>query len=274
MRVTLVTPKGRQMSVSLKALASSTHSYGFTPEPNAMKAIGPLKPVSRTTLSEQVARQLASEIEAKRWHPDEKLPSEAELCRAFNVGRSTLREGLKSLAFIGLIRMRAGGGSYVTDRPTQYSRGRLFATRVLTRKRHLRDLAEARLILETELAGLCAQRITASDLAILEDLVRKMEAARKEDGTRFQELDLKFHFSIAAAAKNQVLAELLSQIGMASHELMRKSLLSPGAMDLACEQHQKIISAFKERNGVKARKAIHEHLIALQRDHKPSARKP
>ena len=76
-----------------------------------MKAIGPLKPVSRTTLSEQVALQLAAEVAAKRWQPGDKLPSEAELCRAFNVGRSTLREALKSLAFVGIIRMRAGGGS-------------------------------------------------------------------------------------------------------------------------------------------------------------------
>jgi GntR family transcriptional repressor for pyruvate dehydrogenase complex len=77
--------------------------------------VATLKPVSRTTLSEQVAMQLASELQAKRWQPGEKLPSEAQLCEVFNVGRSTLREALKSLAFIGMIRMRAGGGSYVAD---------------------------------------------------------------------------------------------------------------------------------------------------------------
>ena len=47
-----------------------------------------LKPVSRTTLSEQVAMQLASELSAKRWKPGEKLPSEVDLCKIFNVGRS------------------------------------------------------------------------------------------------------------------------------------------------------------------------------------------
>jgi len=51
-----------------------------------------LKPVSRTTLSEQVALQLAAKLEAKHWVPGEKLPSEAELCKVFNVGRSTLRK--------------------------------------------------------------------------------------------------------------------------------------------------------------------------------------
>ena len=41
-----------------------------------------LKPVSRTTLSEQVAMQLASELQAQRWQPGEKLPSEASFARS------------------------------------------------------------------------------------------------------------------------------------------------------------------------------------------------
>ena len=85
-----------------------------------IRAAAGLKPVSRTTLSEQVAKQLASEIESGRWKPGEKLPSEADLCRVFNVGRSSLREALKSLSFIGLISIRAGGGSYVADERSKY----------------------------------------------------------------------------------------------------------------------------------------------------------
>jgi len=79
-----------------------------------------LKPVSRITLSEQVALQLAAELAAKRWQPSDNLPSEAELCRVFNVGRSTVREALRSLAIIGIIRTRVGGCSYVAERPSQF----------------------------------------------------------------------------------------------------------------------------------------------------------
>jgi GntR family transcriptional regulator, transcriptional repressor for pyruvate dehydrogenase complex len=233
-----------------------------------MKAIGPLKPVSRTTLSEQVALQLAEELAAKRWQPGDKLPSEAELCRAFNVGRSTLREALKSLAFVGLIRMRAGGGSYVAERSSEFTKGRLLAEGVLTTQADVREFSEARLIIETELAGLCAQRASRRDLAILEDLVRKMDAAKNEDGVRFQQLDLNFHLSIASASKNRVLAELLGNIRGSLQELIRKSLLLPRGMELACGQHQKILSALKQRNPEKARKAIRTHLTAFQQGYK------
>jgi DNA-binding FadR family transcriptional regulator len=141
-----------------------------------------LKPVSRTTLSEQVAMQLASELTGGRWKPGEKLPSEAELCKAFNVGRSTLREALKSLAFIGLIRMRAGGGSYVSEQPSKYLDGPLFAKGVLNTEKDITDLSDARILLETEVAGLCAQRATDQDLAALHDILKQMKTAIEQGG--------------------------------------------------------------------------------------------
>ncbi len=233
-----------------------------------MKAISPLKPVSRTTLSEQVALQLAAEVAAKRWQPGGKLPSEAELCRAFNVGRSTLREALKSLAFVGIIRMRAGGGSYVAERPSKYVNRPLLARGTLSTEKDVNDLCEARLVLETELTSLCARRATRQELASLEDLNRKMKVAKDEDRAKFQQLDLEFHLSIAASSKNEVLAELLGHIRGALQELIRKSLLLPNGMNLACKQHERILDALKHRNPTAARKAIRAHLSVFQRDYK------
>jgi GntR family transcriptional regulator, transcriptional repressor for pyruvate dehydrogenase complex len=240
---------------------------------SAMKAIGPLKPVSRTTLSEQVALQLAAEVAAKRWQPGDKLPSEAELCRAFNVGRSSLREALKSLAFVGIIRIRAGGGSYVAERPSKYVDRPLLATGILGTEKDVIDLSEARLMLETELTSLSARRATGRDLATLEELAKKMEVAKDEDRDKFQQLDLEFHLSIAASSKNAVLAELLGHIRGALRELIRKSLLLPNGTDLACKQHEKILQALRRRNSAAARKAIRVHLTTIQRGYKVLPRK-
>jgi len=233
-----------------------------------MKTIAPLKPVSRTTLSEQVALQLAAEVAAKRWRPGDKLPSEAELCRAFNVGRSTLREALKSLAFIGIIRMRAGGGSYVAERPSRYVDRQLLARGILSTEKDVTDLSEARLVLESELTSLCARRATRRDLATLEDLASKMKVAKDEDRWKFQQLDLEFHLSIAASSKNEVLSDLLGHIRVALQELIRKSLLLPDGMNLACKQHDKILVALKQRNPPGARTAMRAHLSTFQRGYK------
>jgi GntR family transcriptional repressor for pyruvate dehydrogenase complex len=237
-------------------------------------AMDALKPVSRTTLSEQVAMQLASELTGGRWKPGEKLPSEAELCKAFNVGRSTLREALKSLAFIGLIRMRAGGGSYVSDQPSKYLEGPLFAKGVLNTEKDITDLSDARILLETEVAGLCAQRATEQDLAALNDILKQMKTAIEQGGDAFRQLDLGFHLAIAMGSKNQVLSELLRHIREALQELITKSLLLPAGTDMAYKQHREIFEAMKQRSPARARKAMRSHLRAFQRGYKVLFRMP
>jgi GntR family transcriptional regulator, transcriptional repressor for pyruvate dehydrogenase complex len=234
---------------------------------NSVSTAG-LKPLSRTTLSEQVTMQLASELTGGHWKPGEKLPSEAELCKAFNVGRSTLREALKSLAFIGLIRMRAGGGSYVSDQPSKYLDGLLFAKGVLTTEKDITDFTEARILLETEVAGLCAQRASEQDFEALDEILKDMKTAIEQGGEAFWQLDLGFHLAIAQGSKNQVLSELLKHIREALQELITKSLLLPAGTEMAYKQHREIFDALRQRNSARARKAMRGHLRAFQRGYK------
>jgi DNA-binding FadR family transcriptional regulator len=61
---------------------------------------------------------------------------------------------------------------------------------------------------------------------------------------------------------------LLGHIRGALQELIRKSLLLPNGMDLACKQHDKILAALKRRNPGGARAAMRAHLSAFQRGYK------
>jgi GntR family transcriptional repressor for pyruvate dehydrogenase complex len=227
-----------------------------------------LRPVSRTTLSEQVAIELASELSAKRWAAGDKLPSEAELCKILKVGRSTLREALTSLSFIGLIRMRPGEGSYVCEQPSKYLDGPLLAKGALKTEKDVNDLSEARLVLETETASLCAERATDDDLKALENILDEMKLAKDQDSDRFHELDLGFHLAIAAGSKNEILAGLLRRIRAGLQELITKSLLLPESRDLAYKQHRLVMAALKQRDSDSARKAIRSHLLSYQRGYK------
>ncbi len=231
------------------------------------KLLNGLDPVPRSTLSEQVAKRLAARIAAGDWKPGEKLPSESELCRAFNVGRSSLREALTSLASIGLIRVRAGGGSYVADQPSAYFTTAWLAGGVFTSEKSLADFIEARLVLETEVAGLCAERITPKDLAHMELLVRQMKSAMP-DSHKFSKLDLAFHLAIGRSAQNQVLSHILSGIREQTMELISKSLLVEEGMENALRGHSRIIQAFRQHNPMKAREAMHHHLQAFQRGYR------
>jgi GntR family transcriptional repressor for pyruvate dehydrogenase complex len=222
-----------------------------------------IDPVSRSTLSEQVAKRLAARITSGEWQPGEKLPSEAELCKAFDVGRSSLREALASLAFIGLIRVRAGGGSYVAEQPSAYFTSPWLSSGVLTDEKSLADFVEARMILETEFAGLCAERITPEEFAEMEQLVERMKSS-VHDVDEFAKLDLSFHLAMAMAAKNEVLNNL-SSMREQTMELITKSLLLEEGMENALRGHSKILETFRQHNPQKAREAMRHHLQSFQR---------
>jgi GntR family transcriptional regulator, transcriptional repressor for pyruvate dehydrogenase complex len=219
-------------------------------------------------LSEQVAKRLAAQIIAGDWPPGAKLPSEAELCKAFNVGRSSLREALTSLAFIGLIRVRAGGGSYVAEQPSAYFTRPWLNSGLLTSAKALGEFVEARLILETELAGLCAERITPEELKDMEALVDRMKGSIQGNADEFWKLDLSFHLSMGIAAKNDVLNNILKGVREQMMELISKSLLVKEGMEQALVQHTKILEAIRHHNPAKAREAMRNHLQSFQRGYK------
>lgn len=226
-----------------------------------------LRPVVRTTLSEQVAMQIASMISSGRWKDGDRLPSEADLCRMLHIGRSTLREALRSLAFVGMVRMRAGEGTYVSHGPSRLLE-RIFAQGMLVTEQAVTDLCETRILLETEMAALCAQKATDRELRELRRAVEEMAAGVNGPISAFLNLDLGFHLSIADASKNQVMAQLLRTIRELLKEYIVKSLQLANAPQLACEGHRKILRALKEHNPHKARVAMREHLRKFQRGYK------
>lgn len=223
----------------------------------------PLRPILRTTLSEQVATQIGDRISAAEWKLGEKLPSEAELSQALGVSRATVREALKSLAFIGLVRMRTGRGTYVAGGSPAKFLDQILVHGLLTSEEDVRDLTDARMALETELVALCAERATDQDLDKLEQILVEMKRLLPSGGDAFLQLDLDFHLSVASFSKSRVLAKLLRTIRGLLQELIRKSAKFPGDSELTYTQHMKILKALKERNARKARTAMREHLRTL-----------
>lgn len=227
-----------------------------------------LKPVVRSTnLSEQVAMQIAQMISEGKWKAGEKFPSEAEFSNALGVSRSTVREALKSLAFVGLVKMHTGKGTYLAGSPPKFLY-RVLASGLLKSERDIRDLTDSRIALETELVALCAQRATDEELQALEEIVREMESTVNQSGVEFLELDLKFHMAIATYSKNRILAPLLATIRSLLQELIRKTAETPGNRVSTCADHKKILEALKARNRRKARSAMRKHLEMIPRWYK------
>ncbi|HEX3876892.1 MAG TPA: FadR/GntR family transcriptional regulator [Bryobacteraceae bacterium] len=218
-----------------------------------------LKPVSRVTLSDQVAAQIAAQISEEFWRPGDKLPGESELCATMRIGRSTLREALKSLAYVGIVQMRPGEGTYVTENAHSLAH-RIHARGILKSDKELQDVSEARLILETELAAMAAERLQPDDLKRLEEILGEMKICLEEGGQDYAVLDVDFHLAIAKSSKNQLMYELLAQIRHVLQDFIATSQELPGMKDSAHEHHARILAALRQRNPEKARREMRTHL--------------
>jgi len=223
-----------------------------------------LKPVSRVTLGEQVAAQLSDQIAEGKWKPGEKLPSESELCFALNIGRSTLREALKALAFVGMVQMRPGEGTYVIEGSGLLIE-RIMARGLLKTDKELQDVGEARLLIEGETAALAAERAGPGDLEQLDALIENMQRSLNGQGRDFVDLDVEFHLQIAHCAKNQMIFELLTPIRGVLKEWISKSQELPGIKENAHQQHMKILTAVRNREPEKARHAMRTHLQTCEK---------
>src|SRR5882724_2709412 len=217
------------------------------------------KPVSTVRLSEQIANQIIDIIRANRLKPGEKLPSESDLCEAFHVGRSTAREAIRSLAFAGIVRVRAGGGTYLADTPLS-ALGPM-RKNGLTNERDLGYVIETRFTLESRTATLCAERATDEELKEIERIVAKMQECIDNGGNGFLEADVEFHLANATASKNPILKKFMNSIlDPVLHIIYATKGSGLGGCEWAQTQHVRILAALKKRNPTKARQAMQAHL--------------
>jgi GntR family transcriptional repressor for pyruvate dehydrogenase complex len=161
--------------------------------------------------------------------------------------------------FLGLVQVRRGEGTFVGSDSTRLL-DRFLLSGLLRSERDIGHLCETRIVLESELVSLCAQRAGEEDIAALEKLERDMEAGATLSTPGFVDLDLQFHLRIAEASGNPVLAQLLRTIrGLLQEWIVRSQTVSK-ARDAAKRGHTKILAALRERDGEAARAAMRGHL--------------
>lgn len=178
--------------------------------------------VRRTRSSDDVVVQIRQAILEDRLKTGDRLPSERELCRMFDVSRGTLREGLRTLEALGAIAIRPGaaGGIFVSE-PQGDQVGVALEALMRFRRVTADELAEFRVSFEGESAQYAALRATAEDVDRLLGLARRFAELAGDDTVGwpvFVEIDLDFHVAVAEASKNQVRVAIMLGIHRALSE--------------------------------------------------------
>ena len=231
-----------------------------------------LDPAHRTSLSETVLDRLLASIRDGSLRPGQRLPTEANLCAMLGVGRSSVREALRVLVFMGAIESKPGRGSIVTldpERPVVLHK-KAFALHHSA----VLDLYEVRSILEAGAAALAAARATAPEVAALERTAKAVERRVLARASYFHE-NIAFHLAIAEAAHNQVLFDSLKRL-LGQVRDFRKRLTDPikdlPARDVA--EHRAILMAIRAGNSRRAQALMTRHIettLRAVRRHCPAA---
>jgi len=212
---------------------------------------------SRTSAKEEIAADLEDAMLTGRLAAGDRLPSERQLAASYRASRPVVREVLSDLAARGLIDVAPGRGAFVLRPNAAHGAAPL---ELLFRRQGatVRDLTEARLMLECEAAALAAQRAGLDDVHALEEALIALEGARS--AVEHIRCDLAFHLAIASATHNPVIQTMLLAIARLSVELMVQSVGDLQAMAVSDRFHRLAYEAIKARDAVAAREAIREHL--------------
>ncbi|HLZ71185.1 MAG TPA: FadR/GntR family transcriptional regulator [Dehalococcoidia bacterium] len=222
-----------------------------------------LGPVRRTNLSAAIADRIAESIAQGKLPAGSRLQSERELSDLFGVGRSSIREAIKTLESRGLVEGRQGEGRFVRAQDLA-GLVRPPAGPLSVSEREVAQLYEARRIIEPGMAALAAERGGRRDLAAARRLLERHEE-RVNAGSYGGAEDTAFHLKVAAMAENPLLARLLEAVLQALHAIREPALRSTPSIKLSLAGHWRVLEALEAHDPDAAQNAALAHLDRARR---------
>ena len=215
------------------------------------------------TLAHELVEALGDRIRDGRLATGAKLATEAALMAEFGVSRTVVREAISRLQASGLVETRHGIGTFVVG----LGDGSSFriAPEQLATLRDVVAMLELRIGVETEAAGLAAQRRTADNLLAMRDALEMFTQA-VEAGRDAVSADFQFHLEISRATQNQHFASLMATLGA---QAIPRARLDPAAppdeerqayLRRVNAEHGSILDAITNQDVEAARAAMRTHL--------------
>ena len=215
-----------------------------------------LEKVGKKLLGSQIEDSLMEYILNEPVAIGEKLPNEFELAEKFGVGRSTIREAVKSLVSKGVLEVRRGSGTYVVS-TSSLEEDPLGLGRFEDKYHLALELFEVRLMLEPEIAALASEYASEEEKAQLESLCDQVER-QYTAGINHIKKDIEFHTCIAKSSRNRVVEILIPLINSSVSTfatLTRRQLMKE-----TIETHRAVTNAILKGDSVGARCAMIMHL--------------
>jgi DNA-binding GntR family transcriptional regulator len=194
-------------------------------------------------LYEEVAELLRQRIFRRELEPGSWI-DELKLAEEYGISRTPLREALKVLAAEGLVTMKVRRGAYVTEVSEQ----------------DLADVYHLLSLLESDAAGVVAERATDAQRAELKSLHAELEAAASpEDREHFFAVNERFHMQLLAIANNKWRDQMVADLRKVMKLNRHNSLLKAGRIGESLAEHRAVMAAIEARDAEAAMSRMREH---------------
>ncbi len=212
--------------------------------------------------SQEVLKQINNLIIEEKLRPGDRLMGEREMAGELGVSRTTLREALRTMEFLGWVEIKPGGGTFIRNAQLNDVISPL-ALALSVEPTGIDELWETRITLEVECAGLAASRASEEDLQIISHALRDMKSSL-EDLDAYAKADMRFHFLITQASQNSMMNRLLQTFVVHILELIKKAGPLRFSHDIGglctIQEHISIYDAIVSHNAEQSKILMRKHL--------------
>jgi len=191
-----------------------------------------------------------------------RLPPERELGEMLGVPRGELRKALAILEQDGEVWRHVGKGTFLGSRPAE----EISTVATIAHQTNPREVMQARLAIEPQIAGEAALNATAEDIAELRLCLRGSESATT--WRQYENWDNRLHRTVAEAAHNTVLLALFDTLNAVRRAVvwgrLRVDFDRPPMDHHSFCEHRSLVEAIAERDVKATTAAMRVHLVSVQ----------
>lgn len=204
----------------------------------------------------QAFREIRSYIMKNHMRPGDLLPTEQQLCTQLGVSRNVLREAIKSMEMMGMVRACPGRGTEIREFSLDFIFQNVLFFHMDGQEKHVREMFSIRKALELSYMRQAFYSITKEDIAEMRECATEIRR-RWENGEMFEEADRRFHTVLFRSLNHSVLNSVLDAIWAADTGFQLEAKMPHLASTVT--KHEHIVDALEKYDYIAFAQAMMAH---------------
>jgi len=216
------------------------------------------KSLKEDTIVIKIIDEIKKSLIKEELLPGDKLLSEELMCKKFSVSRVSVREAMKILSALGVVTIKRGNGTYISQKVTTSTFNSLIFHLILQKKSSV-ELEELRVMLEIGIIEIAMKKITPEDIRKIDESIQNFEKEYSQeiiDVEKLSNCDLDFHLKIAKSTHNPLIIEIAKVIFQLYIASFSKILFKRTSVKESIKAHKMILEEIKSGDVEKTKEII------------------